>query len=272
MIELAQQLAHQQTEGRPLQQLQRVGRQDADRHHEQARDVRRLVDDVLLLATAENAAQARGVRHAEQLMLAGAAEIGVHDQRAPAQLGQHDAEIGHEVGAAVAAVRADHRHRPAGLDRAEDPHHQLAADRPEGLGTRTEGLRRGDQLRMDVPPVLRRVGIVELLAEGKDDVGVGRQSERDSSLSEAHAMIALVGQDGLDLLFTQALLFADQIADAAILASGQGRLVSAGHGGFHPEVLFLGSGEAHRGTPFRSGVGSGARTGQAGDHMLGDQT
>mmetsp|Transcript_50958 Transcript_50958/g.119482 ORF Transcript_50958/g.119482 Transcript_50958/m.119482 type:complete len:231 (-) Transcript_50958:6585-7277(-) len=113
VVELADQLVDQEAEGRPLNQLDRVGRRGADRQHEQVLDAGHLLDDLALGTPRQDIRETCIVSEPENLMQPRRAHVGVNKQRAPAELGQRHRQVGRDKGLAIADVGADDGQRAA---------------------------------------------------------------------------------------------------------------------------------------------------------------
>ena len=107
MIELGRELAHQHAEAGALDEFERVRRRGARGQHKQAGDGGNGLDRTLIGAPRQDARQPRAVVELEDLVLARAAQVGIDEQCAPAQLGQHDGQVGDAEAAAVGDVGAD---------------------------------------------------------------------------------------------------------------------------------------------------------------------
>ena len=215
VVELGQQLLDQQAEGGPLHQLERVGRQRAHRQHEQRGQLLDLVDQVVFRAAGQQVAQARGVGHAKQQVLARRAHVGIEQQRAPPELAQADGHVGREVGLAVTAVGAEHGQRAAGAAGRQHTHHQLAAQLAKGLGLFAEGLGGGHQLVVEWRFFASGVGVVKLLRQRPQHIVAGGELERDGSLAKTQAVGTLVLQHLADLRLGQAAGLANVVTNGA---------------------------------------------------------
>ena len=102
---------------------------------------------VMHVAVLQQIRQARERRHAEKLMLAWPAQVGVDQQRLLAEPRHHDRQVGGHHGGAIIGVRRDHRQRAAVVEPAQD---ELRAQRAQRLAWRGIGRVRREQFGVKV--------------------------------------------------------------------------------------------------------------------------
>ena len=139
--------ADQRPELRPAQQLLWIGRHRSCRQNRESVEARDAADALGRIgSTGQNARQAKFVGNPKELVLAWAAQIGIDQQRALAELGEDDRQVGGDEAAALAGVRAEHRQCPATAIDVEPAKQQLAAQGAQLLDDQTERVERGDFL------------------------------------------------------------------------------------------------------------------------------
>ncbi len=134
-------------------------------------------------------------------MLGGCPQIRIDQQSPLAQLREDHREIGCQAAAALTGACRGHYHRLSLV--IEPAQEQLAAQRSQRLGARSERVVHSEQARVRRRLAGREARIPELLCERRLHLLLGQQTEVDRSLAETQISVCLCGQDSRDILFRQ---------------------------------------------------------------------
>jgi len=158
------------------------------------------------------------VGQVEQLMQTRVAHVGIDQQGATWQLREGCGQVGSKVRFAVTAVGAQHGQGRARALLAVQLHDQVAAYCTEGFGFIGEWPCGHHQFRVECAATFRRVGVVKLLSQCPQHIVCIGQAQCHGRFTEANTILALIGEDLLDLIGRQLIGFTDDLANGPLCA------------------------------------------------------